>query len=128
MDTDVFFLFFFLIIILVVIVWGGWVVGKAIGKRISHGAGMVLGIIGILVGFTAVAGIACIVYSQKNRSGSTIGINLNPISHNDDIYNTNKQTSSVTDNDTKICSYCAETIKKKAIVCRFCGKEISPGV
>jgi hypothetical protein len=26
--------------------------------------------------------------------------------------------------DSKPCSYCAETIKKAAVVCRFCGREL----
>jgi len=112
-----------LLIVIVVIIILEWIIGKAIGKKISHGSGMILEIIGILFGFTFIAGIACIVYSQKNRSSATIGINLNPSSHQNDIYNSNSKNSNL-DNDMKVCPYCAEMIKKQAVICRYCGKEI----
>ncbi|MDR3237081.1 MAG: hypothetical protein LBT84_01095 [Spirochaetia bacterium] len=111
-------IFIIIIIIIIIIIWIEWIVGKFIGESVSHGAGMIIGIIGILLGFPVVAGIACILYSQKNRSGSTMNINLNSSLHPDNIQ------SSPTTNDTKICPYCAETIKKKATICRFCGKPI----
>jgi hypothetical protein len=39
-------------------------------------------------------------------------------------------TSSATSlpNDTRPCPWCAETIKRQAIVCRFCGRDVEPSV
>jgi general secretion pathway protein G len=33
----------------------------------------------------------------------------------------------MTNNDTKICPYCAETIKKNAKICRFCQSDLATG-
>jgi len=35
-------------------------------------------------------------------------------------------SAAVTQDDTKECPYCAETIKAKAKVCRFCNRELKP--
>jgi len=36
----------------------------------------------------------------------------------------NKSSNFITNDDTKKCPFCAEEIKKEAIVCRFCGKDL----
>jgi len=36
----------------------------------------------------------------------------------------NKSSNFITNKDTKKCPFCAEEIKKEAIVCRFCGRDL----
>ncbi|GEM_PF-623449 len=42
------------------------------------------------------------------------------------IYQNKNILETNTDLDTRECPYCYETIKKRAIVCRFCGRDITP--
>lgn len=59
----------------------------------------------IVLGWTFLGWVAAFVWSLTKVSG-TVHINT--------VFN-----------DEKKCPYCAETIKKEAIVCRFCGKDIN---
>jgi len=86
-------------------VWLEWIIGAAIGKNVSQMTGIILGIVFIIFGFSLITGIACIVYSQKNANAPiNINTNLNI--------------------DTKKCPYCAEIIKRDALICRYCNHEL----
>ena len=43
--------------------------------------------------------------------------------HNDSVFR-NASNNLIPYNDTKKCPFCAELIKKEAIICRFCGRDI----
>jgi hypothetical protein len=106
--------FLILIVVIAIVVWLEWIIGKAIGKSVSKGTGLVLGIILICLGFSVLAGIAIIIYSNKNTT--TVNINAN--------VTTNMRQNISSSSDTRECPFCAELIKKKATVCRFCGKAV----
>jgi cell division protein FtsX len=47
----------------------------------------------------------------------------NAIKNKNIVYINAEETSA---KDTRECPFCAEIIKKKAALCRFCGKEVQP--
>ena len=44
-----------------------WQLGKLLGKHLSKTAGLIVGIILIICGFTLFMAIPCIVYSSENK-------------------------------------------------------------
>jgi putative Mn2+ efflux pump MntP len=101
-----------------------WLIGRAIGKSVSQNTGIILGIMCILLGFSIIIGIAIIIYSQKNKTSVTVNLMSNQ-SVNPTTAQSTARLDTYPSDDTRECPYCAEIIKRRASVCRFCGKAVS---
>ncbi|AEF84091.1 hypothetical protein TREPR_3645 [Treponema primitia ZAS-2] len=111
---------------IVLVIFLEWKLGKFLGNSVSRTTGLILGVILVLCGFTLFIAIPCIIHSQKNKEKS-LDLNFNIKSNVDTNRISNVQeTSSALNSDTRECPFCAETIKKAAKICRFCGKEVEP--
>ncbi|MBS7311609.1 MAG: zinc ribbon domain-containing protein [Treponema sp.] len=75
-----------------------------------------------------------VAYGAKNRGRSfgtylTLSILFSPLIAGIELLmlGENKQgieNNSITEGDSKECPFCAEIIKKEAIVCRYCGRDL----
>ena len=116
---------FLYIAIIIVVILVSWWLGKLLGKHLPNTAGLIICIVLILCGFSLFVGIPCIIYSSKNKDKSLdLNFNINS-SVNTDKKSNIQETVSINNNDTKECPFCAETIKRNAKICRFCGRDIT---
>jgi hypothetical protein len=108
------------------------IVGRAASNRGRSGIGyfLISLLLSPLIGFIIILALGENKNIRRKRIYEDAAIRESVASkyreRNSNIVFRNVSNNLLADNETKKCPYCAELIKREAIVCRFCNRELEP--
>ena len=101
-----------------------WLIPIFIGNKTKNKKGIFW--LDILLGWTFLGWVAALVWAVSAEKEEEKQDDTDDMPLVNKAVSAHNEAKAAIATDTRECPYCAETIKAKATVCRFCNKEVEP--